>query len=216
MKLSIRTLQIITNFASINQGLLFRAGNVQRTISPDQSMMATATIEESMPLDFGIYDLGRFLKVLRKVGGQLRFSEEYLIMGDANKTLRYLYAPPEMLVLPPAKDIQCEFDYEFELSCTVLAETLRLADDLGLPNITFTDDGEYISIGVSEPSNPDGDGYRQIIASGEPKFKAVLKRDQWRVLPDNYVVQLSKRGLISLSSEDMTYYLSCSSSSGWE
>ena len=40
MKLNENTLTVLKNFASINSGLVIRKGKVQRTISPDETVLA--------------------------------------------------------------------------------------------------------------------------------------------------------------------------------
>ena len=61
MKLSDRTINLLKNFATINQSILFKQGKSLRTISVMKNILAEATIEEELPKDFGIYDLSQFL-----------------------------------------------------------------------------------------------------------------------------------------------------------
>ena len=64
MKLSIDTLSVLKNFASINQGIMFKKGKTLRTVSPQKNVMAEATVSDEFPTDFGVYDLNNFLSVL--------------------------------------------------------------------------------------------------------------------------------------------------------
>ena len=64
MKLSNKTLEVLKNFSNINQNILIEEGNVLRTISTMKNILGRATIEESFPKEFGIYDLNEFLGVL--------------------------------------------------------------------------------------------------------------------------------------------------------
>jgi ABC-type lipoprotein export system ATPase subunit len=57
MKLSEATVNVLKNFSSINTGLVFKQGNVLRTMSKQQNVLAKATIPESFDQDFTIYDL---------------------------------------------------------------------------------------------------------------------------------------------------------------
>ena len=66
MKLSARTIQILKSFAQINQSLIFAPGNELKTISSLKTMVAKATIAETIPQQFAIWDLPRFLGVLWK------------------------------------------------------------------------------------------------------------------------------------------------------
>ena len=61
MKLSDKTINLLKNFSTINQSILFKHGSKLRTISVMKNILAEATITEELPQDFGIYDLGQFL-----------------------------------------------------------------------------------------------------------------------------------------------------------
>ena len=64
MKLSDNTLSLLKNFSTINQSIYFKQGTRIRTISVMKNILAEATINEELPKDFGIYDLGQFLNGL--------------------------------------------------------------------------------------------------------------------------------------------------------
>ena len=49
MKLSVDTLSVLKNFASINQGIMFKKGKILRTVSPHKNVMAEATVSDEFP-----------------------------------------------------------------------------------------------------------------------------------------------------------------------
>ena len=61
MNLSEKTFNLLKNFSTINQSILFKKGNTLRTMSVMKNILAEADIEENIPQDFAIYDLVRFL-----------------------------------------------------------------------------------------------------------------------------------------------------------
>ena len=61
MKFSEETMSILKNFSAINNGIYFEQGNVVKTVSPKKSILAEAKTEDSVPVEFGIYDLNKFL-----------------------------------------------------------------------------------------------------------------------------------------------------------
>ena len=61
MKLSEQTIEILSNFSGINPNMVFKEGNTLSTISEAKNILASATIEERIPREFGLYDLGEFL-----------------------------------------------------------------------------------------------------------------------------------------------------------
>ena len=64
MKLSESTVNLLKNFSSINQSILFKEGTKLRTISVMKNILVEANVSEEFPRDFGIYDLNQFLNGL--------------------------------------------------------------------------------------------------------------------------------------------------------
>ena len=64
MRLSNKTLDVLKNFSNINQSILIEEGSVLRTMATMKNILGNATIEESFPTGFGIYDLNEFLGVM--------------------------------------------------------------------------------------------------------------------------------------------------------
>ena len=60
MKLSENTLNILKNFAGINNSILVKQGNRLRTISVAKNILAEAEVKEDFERDFAIYDLNQF------------------------------------------------------------------------------------------------------------------------------------------------------------
>ena len=64
MKLSTNTIQVLKNFASINQNLVINEGNEIKTMSAMKNIVAKAEVEETFPKQVAIYDLNEFLASL--------------------------------------------------------------------------------------------------------------------------------------------------------
>jgi hypothetical protein len=64
MKVSERTTNLLKNYANINQSIEFREGNVLKTVSPLNTILASVETEEEFPRTFPIYELNRFLGTL--------------------------------------------------------------------------------------------------------------------------------------------------------
>lgn len=62
MKFSNETLAILKNFSSINTNIIFKPGDTLATISNAKNIFAKATIKETIPNEFAIYDLTPFLQ----------------------------------------------------------------------------------------------------------------------------------------------------------
>ena len=55
MKISDSTLEVLTNFSSINNGITVQVGNEIKTISPMKNIFGKATIEDNFTSEFSVY-----------------------------------------------------------------------------------------------------------------------------------------------------------------
>ena len=107
MKLSDNTLNVLKNFAGINNSILVKEGNKLRTISVAKNILAEANITEEFPRDVAIYDLNQFLNGLSlHADPDLDFSpESYITIKEEKRRVKYFYADPQVIVAPPEKEI---------------------------------------------------------------------------------------------------------------
>ena len=61
MKISNETRELLKNFSTINSGIKVNAGNKLETISNMKNILAVATVSESFPQGFSVYNLPEFL-----------------------------------------------------------------------------------------------------------------------------------------------------------
>ena len=57
MKLSDHTIEVLKNFATINQNLVIKEGSTLSTMSAMKNIVARATVAETFEKDVAIYDL---------------------------------------------------------------------------------------------------------------------------------------------------------------
>ena len=107
MKLSDQTLNILKNFAGINNSILVKQGTQLRTISVAKNILAEAAIDEDFPRDFAVYDLNQFLNGLSlHQDPDLDFSpDSYISIKEGKRRVKYFYADPNVIVSPPEKEI---------------------------------------------------------------------------------------------------------------
>ena len=105
MKLSDITLELLKNFAGINNSILVKQGSKLRTISVAKNILAEADISEDFPKDVAIYDLNQFLNGLSlHQDPNLDFSEDtYLTIREGKRRVKYFFADPQVIVTPPEK-----------------------------------------------------------------------------------------------------------------
>ena len=218
MKLSDQTIEVLQNFSTINQSLLFKSGDVLRTVSPQKTVLAEVTVPDNFESEFGIYDLGQFLSAMTLIDdAELNLGDNSMNINNGNgMSITYRYADPSMIVTPPEKGITLpDIDAEFSLSDTILKNVLQAARVLGLPDIIVEGDGTNISISAGDSKNSSMNNYSQNIVKSDSKFRHVFKVDNMKMMMLQYNVEISTKGISKFYTEDgnATYYIATESRS---
>ena len=132
MKISSETISILKNFSGINANLVFKPGKELKTISEAKTIMATASILEDFPVEFGVYDLNEFLSLYNLMEDPtLDFSEKYLTISDGSQKIKNYYSEIDILT-QPSKDINMpECEVVLDLSMENLQKIQKAAAVLG-------------------------------------------------------------------------------------
>ena len=136
MKLSDRTVNLLRNFSTINQSILFKEGKKLRTISVMKNILAEAEVEEDFEADFAIYDLNQFLSGLSLYDSpDLGFGDSYLTIRDGRRRAKYFFADPDVIVSPPEKEISLPTrDVCFTVATQQLDKLLKAAAIYQVPD----------------------------------------------------------------------------------
>lgn len=210
MKLNSNTIEILTNFAAVCPNLQFKTGDVVKTKSPRGTIRAEAKLDQSFPRDFAIYDLNRFISVLSLYKEpELDFKDDYVEIKEDNRTLRYVYTDPKMIVAvdysKPAK-LPDELT-SFTLTAEHLSRALKAAKLLNLPNLVILGENGKITVTVTDIKNPTSDKYDIDVGDTTENFKLTFQRDALVMLPMDYLVNVYNGPITKLSSDKITYYL---------
>lgn len=208
MKLSKETIGVLKNFATINDGLVFRTGNIIRTCDPQKQILAETTIAENIPSDFAIYDLNRFLSVV-----SLHDENTEIELGDNNKSAylmsgrkktNYRLCDTTMIKNAPEKAINMpSIDVSFTLLSTDLDSILRSASVLGSPHVSVTSDGTKIFVAQLDSKNTSAHSSQIEIADGNgKKYDLIFKTENLRMVPGNYEVEISFKGIAHFKNKD--------------
>lgn len=201
MKLSVNTVSVIKNFSSINTGLFFKAGNVLRTVSPYKTVLAEATIDESFPSDFGIFDLNQLLSILslHKDAPELVISGNNLViqgLGGRSK-ITYRCCDATMIKTPPDKSITLPSeDVQFLLSESDLEWTLKTAGVLASPNIAIIGADGALVLKILDAQNDSA--HTDTLDLGPhtgANVNFLFKTENWKQVPGNYAVTISVKGV---------------------
>jgi hypothetical protein len=224
MKLSKETLEVLKNFATINEGLVVKPGNELTTISPQKTILGKAKVAEKFPVTFGIYNLPNFLSILSMHGedGDLTFTDKLVtvVSNNGRFTTKYRYTDPSMIVTPPDKELKLSGDtLDFQLTLAELQLVLKAASVSGSPQIAIEGDGETKFVSTFDPQNDSAPGNSLEIGSTDKAFKVVLKTENLKMLVLDYDISIaSNAGKVSFvrfasPKNDVTYYVPVEASS---
>ena len=212
MKLSDKTLSLLKNFSTINQSILFKQGNKLRTISVMKNILAEATIEEEIPKDFGIYDLGQFLNGLGlHHNPELDFANDgHLVIKEGRMCSKYFFADPNVIVTPPDKEISIPTeDVSFELSTQQLDKLLKAAAINQLPDLSLIGQDNEIRLVVRDKKNDTSNEYSIIVGETDNEFVFNFKVENIKIIPGAYDVVVSSKLLSKFtnSNYNLVYYI---------
>lgn len=217
MNLSKETLTLIRNFASINGSIVFKQGNTLATISEGKNVMASATIVESFPQDFAIYDLNEFLGAAGIFSNTvLDFQDKYVTISDGGNSKIKYFAAGEGIVKPAPSTIKFpDPDVSFNLTQDQLALILKTSSALKAGDVAITGDGSTLRIVVSDKKNATSNAYQVDIGTTDATFTANLKVENLKMLPGDYEVAVSSKKISRFKNvnTDLTYYVAIESDS---
>lgn len=218
MQLSENTMEILKNFSTINPSVMFKPGNTIRTISPQKTVMSSATVDEEFGSAAGVYDLSRFLATLSLLDQpDIEFQDTNFVIKSGRRGVKYTYAAESMIVTPPNKDIDVPNpEVQVSVSWEDLNSVIRASNVLQLPEICFSSVGDSIILSAIDSKNPTADKYDVSLGDGQTSgdtFEMIIKTENLKLMPTNYDVALSSKGMAHFKADNVQYWIAIESNS---
>jgi len=212
MKLSDNTLNVLKNFAGINNSILVKEGNKLRTISVAKNILAEANITEEFPRDVAIYDLNQFLNGLSlHADPDLDFTpDSYITIKEGKRRVKYFYADPQVIVAPPEKEINLPTeDVCFQLDSTALDKLLKAAAVYQLPDLSAIGENGVVKLVVRDKKNDTSNEYAVVVGETDAVFTFNFRVENIKIIPGAYNVVVSSKLLSKFSNTqyDLQYYI---------
>lgn len=212
MKLSPETINILKNFASINQSILVKSGSKLRTISVMKNILAECDVTESFSRDFAIYDLNQFLNGLGlHQDPDLDFDNEtHLIIREGKRKVKYFFADPEVIVVPPDKELELPTkDVCFQLEHSQLDKLIKASAVYQLPDLSTVGDAGVIRLVVRDKKNDTSNEYSIVVGETDKEFTFNFKVENIKIIPGSYDVVVSKKLLAQFTNSkyNLKYYI---------
>jgi hypothetical protein len=183
-----------------------------------KTVMARATVKESFPQTYAIFDLSRFIGVLSMFNDpDIKMEQTFLVISENNRVVNYTYADPEMIVTPPDKPIKFPEDAEisFSMPADVLQSVLKAINILQMSEFSVTGRNNKICVGAVDTKNPTGDTYNIEVGTTEHNFSMIFKSENIKLIAGDYDVKITSRGLGYFKGDDVDYWIPTESSSNF-
>lgn len=210
LKLNQNTTEILKNFAAICQNIQFKAGNVVKTKAASNNVIGIATLDQTFPMDFAVYDLPKFLSVLSLYKDpELSFNDRFVLIGEDNRSVKYQYSDPKTIVavdysknpkLPPTLT-------EFTITAEQFAKVMKAASVLSSPNITIEGKDGRLCVLAQDVKNPSSDTFEIEIGQTDKQFKVIYEVGVFKLLPEDYKVTVFNSQMTVLECARVTYFL---------
>jgi len=209
MKLSDKTISVLKNFSTINQSVLVNPGNVIRTISGARNVFASATVDESFPSKFSIYELSKFLGAISLFEDpDFEFFDDHLKISQGKNVIRYTYADESMIVVPPAREPDLPSkDIYFELNQTDLGKVLKAVAILQVPEVSVVGEDGTIYVKAINNKNPSSDQFTIAVGVTDQSFNAIFKAEFLKFMPADYKINISSKGFAQFSTDGLSYWI---------
>lgn len=218
MKLSKQTIELFKNFSTINSNLLLKAGNKIGTISGPKNIMASQTIAETIPSDFGIYELNEFLGALSLFNDpELEFTDKYVMIAEGNNHIKYYAAEAANLTVPQKEIVFPDAEINFRLTSNTLDLIKRTSGVLSAPDLAIVGDGSKIVATVCQKKNATANSYDVDLGATDKTFTVYLKVENLKMIPGEYNVSISSKRISRFAgTNDLVYYVAVEADSTFE
>lgn len=209
MKISTQTLQVLKNFASINPNLLVKPGNVLSTISTNKNILAKATVTESFPVSFAIYDMQQFLGVISIFEDpDFTFNDNSVTVSSEGRSVEYVYASQEMVVHPSESVIQkiavTNPEITFDLTAQGLNEVIKATAILQLDKLNVISSEGKVNVVVADPKNPSSNKFSLTVnGTANADLAMAFAAENLKLIAGDYKVNISSNGVSSFRNDKL-------------
>ena len=224
MKLSDHTVEVLKNFATINQNLIIKEGNELTTMSAMKNIVAKAKVEESFEKEVAIYDLNEFLASISLFTSPiLDFNEGFVTIREENNpknSLKYFYSDPSVVTSPNKTITMPSKEVSFKLNGENLNKLKRAAGVIQAPDLVLEKKNTDVFLTVKDKKNDTANTFSidvDTIADGSD-FKFFFKVENLKLMDGDYEVDISSKNISHLASsnKDVEYWVALEPESSYE
>lgn len=189
MKLNKNTVEVLKNFSTINAGIIFKEGNVVRSMSVMRNVFARAVVPDTFAKEFAVYDLPEFISTMSLFEDpSITFEDNHLVLSEGTNRIKYFYSSPTVIIAPPDKELKMStFDASFNLKATQFEQLSRAANVMRLKEFSITKTGISALNVESEGNNYTVD---LPVTTDIDNLNVVIPVDLLKLFPGDYTVKI--------------------------
>lgn len=218
MNISKNTLSVLSNFASINQNILIKPGNVLSTRTVAKNIYVEATVEDSFDQQFGVYNLNELIGIISLFSDPtFEVSQNTLTISQGKNKVKYIFASPEVLDYPDKPIKMPDYDAKFELSEENLKSLIKAGAVLSASDLLISGNGQTIMCTVLDPKNPSSNTFSIDVGDTDRVFSGYIKLESLKLPSGIYDVFLSSKKITHFKNKTMKYsfYVANEKNSSW-
>src|SRR5271157_5060788 len=204
------TISILESFSSLNPALLVREGNILTSGIPN-IIKVSAVLDNSFPKRFALENVTKFIHILEIFKEPyVHFLDNRLLIYNGDCSFKLMYTDEsiiEDLVVPDVNIELPSIDAIVNINAEVIAQLMKALRILGLSEIHFHGDGEFIFVSVRDSENPSSDSFTLKLGNFSRKFCAVFKAEYFNLYPADYEVSICGKGIAKFKSERLEYFI---------
>ena len=223
MKLSSDTMNILKNYATINQNLMIKEGKELTTMSAMKNIIARAEVEEEFPQEVAIYDLNEFLSCLSLFQSpNLEFDSTFVTITEENNpktALKYFYSDPSVVTTPSKMITMPSNEITFTLDSSTLSNITKAAAVISSADLVLENTSGTSSLTVKDKKNDTANTFSlDVTTASEGNFNFYFKVENLKVMDGNYDVEISSKNISHLKStnKDVEYWVALEPESSYE
>jgi hypothetical protein len=158
--------------------------------------MAIAKVDEKFDVEFGIWDLNKFLGVISLFSTpSFDFGQKSMkIKNGGNSVVNYYYSEPRLLSVPTKDVIMPEVNVSITMTDKQFSELQKAASVMQLSDLSFTTDNGQIVAMVSDLGDPTTNTYKVVVEEkyNGTEFLFNFKMENIKILPGDYKINFAK------------------------
>lgn len=219
MKLEAKTIEILGNFCSISPSMLFKEGNVISTVSPTKTILAKATVPNTFPKRFAVYNLSELLGAVSHVkDNDVTFEErEFYVSSKETGKFKLQYSAEENIKVPPEKGIVLpSVDVTFKLQDKTLKDVIKGGSIVNLPEIAVVGDGTNVFLQALDVKNASSNQYSVKVGDTDKTFRIIFRVENIvKLLAGDYDVSISSKGISYFKGDNIEYWIAVETTSSY-